>query len=580
MASHSLSVPYLLLPSIHQTHLIDDDNDLITVDRSIFNLLENRRYERKNILNGSHVGAWCVCSSHGWIILLDQNGILLLLNPSSSTTINLPPLFLLFLHPFLTFFFQVFIKHTSLMMIIILLPRYEWKNILNGSHVGAWCVGSSHGWIILLDQNGILLLLNPSSSTTINLPPLPLSFLHPVTYSYFAEYLRKIFIVKAILMFFSSSSSYTLAIIYVPYLLLPSIHQTHLIDDDNDLITVDRSIFNLLENRRYERKNILNGSHVGAWCVGSSHGWIILLDQNGILLLLNPSSSTTIILPPLLLSFLHPVTYSYFVEYLRKIFIVKVILMFCSSSSSYTLAIIYGSDCKIAYCNSTTWVEISHDKQSYCDIVLKNNYLFALTQDGFIEVWDVCGQIPERFYTLAIIYGFDCKIAYCNSTIWVEISHDKQSYCDIVFSNNYLSALTQDGFIEVWNVCGQIPKRLTLLTPTVEPSDEEDKPYFGDKFSTKLYLVVSEEEILLVTRFIGNFVNDDGLVVEEDLLSYENIQPLIYPYRTKYFIVYKLDIRYNKWEKMNSLDDKILFLGANESVSMNAQACLGGEAND
>nr|XP_025662099.1 uncharacterized protein LOC112757756 [Arachis hypogaea] len=183
-------------------------------------------------------------------------------------------------------------------------------------------------------------------------------------------------------------------------------------------------------------------------------------------------------------------------------------------------------------------------------------------------------------YTLAIIYGFDCKIAYCNSTIWVEISHDKQSYCDIVFSNNYLSALTQDGFIEVWNVCGQIPKRLTLLTPTVEPSDEEDKPYFGDKFSTKLYLVVSEEEILLVTRFIGNFVNDDGLVVEEDLLSYENIQPLIYPYRTKYFIVYKLDIRYNKWEKMNSLDDKILFLGANESVSMNAQACLGGEAND
>ncbi|XLU62206.1 hypothetical protein S245_021415 [Arachis hypogaea] len=304
----------------------------------------------------------------------------------------------------------------------------------------------------------------------------------------------------------------------VPYLLLPSIHQTHLIDDDNDLITVDRSIFNLLENRRYERKNILNGSHVGAWCVGSSHGWIILLDQNGILLLLNPSSSTTIILPPLLLSFLHPVTYSYFVEYLRKIFIVKVILMFCSSSSSYTLAIIYGSDCKIAYCNSTTWVEISHDKQSYCDIVLKNNYLFALTQDGFIEVWDVCGQIPERL--------------------------------------------------------------LTLLTPTVEPSDEEDKPYFGDKFSTKLYLVVSEEEILLVTRFIGNFVNDDGLVVEEDLLSYENIQPLIYPYRTKYFIVYKLDIRYNKWEKMNSLDDKILFLGANESVSMNAQACLGGEAND
>ncbi|KAL4307448.1 hypothetical protein AHAS_Ahas16G0279300 [Arachis hypogaea] len=65
MTSHSLSVPYLLLP-------------------------KNRCYEWKNILNG-HVGTWCVGSSHGWIILLDQNGILLLLNPSSSTTINLPP---------------------------------------------------------------------------------------------------------------------------------------------------------------------------------------------------------------------------------------------------------------------------------------------------------------------------------------------------------------------------------------------------------------------------------------------------------------------------------------------------------
>ncbi|KAL4286472.1 hypothetical protein HN51_054057 [Arachis hypogaea] len=159
----------------------------------------------------------------------------------------------------------------------------------------------------------------------------------------------------------------------VPYALLPSLQQTHLIDDD-DPITVDRSIFSLSEKKLYEWKNTLKG-HVGEWCVGSSHGWIILLDQNGVPLLLNSSSSTTINIPPLPLSFLHPVTYSYFAEYLRKTFIVKAILMCCSSPSSYILAIIYGSNYKIAYCNSATWVELSDDKQSYCDIVFSNNYL-------------------------------------------------------------------------------------------------------------------------------------------------------------------------------------------------------------
>ncbi|XP_015934514.1 probable F-box protein At4g22060 [Arachis duranensis] len=302
----------------------------------------------------------------------------------------------------------------------------------------------------------------------------------------------------------------------VPYAILPSIQQTHLIDDDDDPITVDRSIFNLAEKKRYEWKNMLK-DHVGAWCIGSSHGWIGFLDQNGVPFLLNPSSSTTINLPPLPLSFLHPLTYSYFAEHLRKTFIAKAILMCYSSPSSYTLAIIYGCNYKIAYCNSTTWVELSNDRQSYCDIVFSNNHLYALTQDGSIEVWNISGPVPTR---------------------WI------------------------------------------FLTPTMEVNYEEEKPYFGDNFSTNLYLVVSGEDILLVKRFIGNFVNDDGLVVEEgDLLSSEDTQPLICPYRTKYFTVYKLDIEDKKWKKMKSLHDKILFLGANESVSMDAKACLGCEAN-
>ncbi|MED6107339.1 hypothetical protein PIB30_012988 [Stylosanthes scabra] len=303
----------------------------------------------------------------------------------------------------------------------------------------------------------------------------------------------------------------------LPYALLPSIQPPHDIDDDDDPSTVNRSILSLSEKKRYEWKNMLQG-HVGTWCVGSSNGWIVFLDQKGVPILLHPLSSTSINLPPLPRAFLQPVSYSYFAEHLRKSFITKAILMCSSSPSSYILAIIFGTDYKIAYCKSATWVKLPDEKQSYCDIVFRDNYLYALTQRGNVEVW---------------------------------------------------------------NICGKSPKRMFLVTTTMESNYEEEQPYLGDKFSRNLYLVASSaEEIFLVMRFIGNFVNDDGLVVEEgDLLSDEDTQPLICPYRTKYFTVYKLDIAIKKWKKVRSLPDKVLFLGANESVSMDAKACLGFEAN-
>ncbi|MED6218814.1 hypothetical protein PIB30_030136 [Stylosanthes scabra] len=304
----------------------------------------------------------------------------------------------------------------------------------------------------------------------------------------------------------------------VPYALLPSIQPPKDMDDDDDPSTVNRSILSLSEKKRYEWKNMLKGL-VGTWCVGSSNGWIVILDQKGVPILLHPPSSTSINLPPLPRAFLQPVSYSYFAEHLRKSFITKASLMCSSSPSSYILAIIFGAHYKIAYCKSATWVKLPDD--------------------------------------------------------------NKQSYCDIVFRDNYLYALTQCGNVEVWNICVQSPKRLFLVTPTMESYYEEEKPYLGDKFSRNLYLVASSaEEIYLVRRFIGDFVNEDGVVVEEgDLLSSEDTQPLICPYKTKYFTVYKLDMGIKKWKKVTSLPDKVLFLGANESVSMDAKACLGFEAN-
>ncbi|RYR33311.1 hypothetical protein HN51_032647 [Arachis hypogaea] len=125
--------------------------------------------------------------------------------------------------------------------------------------------------------------------------------------------------------------------------------------------------------------------------------------MNEVLLLLNFSSSTTINLSPLPLLFLHYVAYSYFAEYLRKTFIVKTIMMCYSSPSNYILAIIYGSNYKIVYCNSTTWIKLSDDKKSYCDIVFSNNYLYVQTQDSCIEVWNICEKILKRSILLTPI---------------------------------------------------------------------------------------------------------------------------------------------------------------------------------
>lgn len=308
-----------------------------------------------------------------------------------------------------------------------------------------------------------------------------------------------------------------MAYLSVPYAILPSIQQTDVdLDDDGNTSSIHRSILSVFKNKRYEWNNMFKNL-AGAWCIGSSHGWLVLLDTKATPLLLNPSSSTCIHLPPFPPAFLHPVTQSYFIQYLRKIFIVKAALMHSSSPRNCILAIIYGCHCKLALCKSSTWVKLSDAKRYYYDIVFKNNYLYALAEDGSIEGWDVSQLVPRK---------------------------------------------------------------ILEVRPTMEIDEKEDREFPKELFSMQLYLVMSGEEILLVKRYIGNFVNEDGVAVDEGcLLSSEDTHPLLCPYRTKHFSVYKLDYIKINWEKMKSLKGRILFLGANESVSIPVQALHGCEAN-
>ncbi|KAE9601720.1 hypothetical protein Lal_00040592 [Lupinus albus] len=310
-----------------------------------------------------------------------------------------------------------------------------------------------------------------------------------------------------------------MAYLSVPYAILPSLHQKDIDLDDDNISTINRSIFSLLDNKRYEHKNMFKNLD-DAWCVGSSNGWIVVLDKNAKPFIVNLFSGMHIHFPSFPHVFIHPVSKTYFINNLRKSFVVKAVLNHSSPS------------------------------------------------------------LDDKNYILAIIYGCYCKLAFCcKSSTWVELSDAKYSYCDIVFNNNYLYALAQDGSIEVLDVCQQNPRKILHVEPTMEIDEQEEKEFPRDLFSSQLYMVLSGREILLVKRYVGNFVNEDGAVVYEgDLLSDEDTQPLICPYRTKHFSVYALTNR-TKWEKVTSLEDRVLFVGANESTSMWVQALPGSEGN-
>ncbi|CAL0325624.1 unnamed protein product [Lupinus luteus] len=312
-----------------------------------------------------------------------------------------------------------------------------------------------------------------------------------------------------------------MACLSFPYAILPSLQQTHSDlqgQDGGDTILLHRSIFSVLDNKCYEWKNMFKNL-AGAWCVGSSHGCLVLLDNKATPFILKLSSLLCTQFPPFPPPFLHPLSEANFVTYMRKMFVIKAVLNRSPSrdDSNYILAIIYGCHSKLAFC--------------------------------------------------------------CKSSTWVEISYAKRSYYDIVLNNNYLHALAQDGSVEVWDLCEEVPRKILYVKPTMEINEQEDKEFPRDLFSTQLYMVLSGGEVLLVKRYIGNFVNEDGRVLYEgDLLSEDDTQPLICPYRTKHFSVYTL-LNGTKWEKVTSLHDRVLFLGANESISVPIQALQSCEAN-
>ncbi|XP_034686609.1 F-box protein At2g26160-like [Vitis riparia] len=295
-----------------------------------------------------------------------------------------------------------------------------------------------------------------------------------------------------------------------PWLLLPCgpvEEEEH--DDEGEL---GISFSNLGEKKK--QRDVCGEIYEGC-CVGSSHGWLVLLDKTANLSVFNPFLGAQIQVGSLKEGLEFTDVDACTVKEDPRAFVPKAIVMFDYKKNKDGVVLIYGSRKKLAFCRY---------------------------RDG-------------RFMDL-------------------EGAH--QPYHDIICYDDVVCALSDTGSVEVWDISGSFPTKIMDMEPPFPLKTANFGRSFRDLYSIHFYLVESCGELLFIVRFIGEFANGDGKPVREaDLLGDEDIQPKIRPYKTLLFHVYRLDRYKIKWVEMESLGDQVVFLGGNHSMSLRVGDCPG-----
>ncbi|XP_059631654.1 putative F-box protein At4g22180 [Cornus florida] len=272
-------------------------------------------------------------------------------------------------------------------------------------------------------------------------------------------------------------------------------------------------LYNFTEKKVY--KQMMNiPEHLGN-CKGSSHGWLILLDQEAFPHIFNPFLGARIQLP--LFEVRKTSLHCFFVRDIKKVVLSSDPIQ---SKNNYWVGVIYGViDPKLAFWKygDSEWTALDGADHAYCDIISHHDHIIALGETASVEIWDFNNSVPAKKMQIEPIFP------------------EKR--------------------VEFENSLGD------------------------DLYTIQSYIVESKGDLLLIVRYIGNHVRWDGVVVHEaDLLDEEN-QCCICSHLTKLFHVYKLDFSQKTWEQLASIgDDRVLFLGRNQSGSHSAKgfpSCKG-----
>ncbi|XVF38547.1 hypothetical protein REPUB_Repub20aG0111200 [Reevesia pubescens] len=327
----------------------------------------------------------------------------------------------------------------------------------------------------------------------------------------------------------------------MPWLILPSKEQVEGGDDINVNNNAYNGFLNLGENQVYNLKTIPKELRESC-CIGSSNGWLVFLQEKAIPFLFNPFKQVKVQLPSVdrllgLSTMERNMDGEYELEYFNK-----------------------DSRFGFKFCG----------KQQ--------------VRECFIQKAILTGQpdCNNRNYGLILLYNNGEDIAYHQSgdNYWTVLDVSHPPYQDIICHENYLYALSEKDYIEVWDVKGGcVKKKFDRVVPFPDKSLAKANS-FGDLCTCRYYLVKSCEDLLLVVRYIGYYVDWDGTLVHEaDLLTDYSTHPKVCPYRTCLFHVYKLDLNELKWIEMESLGDRALFLGGNQSASVSTQSFANCENN-
>ncbi|XP_019165737.1 PREDICTED: uncharacterized protein LOC109161704 [Ipomoea nil] len=271
--------------------------------------------------------------------------------------------------------------------------------------------------------------------------------------------------------------------------------------------------------------------------IGSSHGWLILLDETSEPYLLNPFNQSQIQLP-------EKITFPHINRVTSKCW--------------------RGGECLCVEYTSgfTRWFDPTEDKSPLLSI--KKAILSA-------------NPSTHKDFLVAVIYGENSRIAYCRNgdNEWSAIQDgDSDPYYDIACSDDddLLYALGKNVSVEIWDLMfpgSSTLKKMGTLYPRMFLETMKDYP--GTLYARKFYLVpcAKSGQIFFVVRYVGEFVTSDGKVVydaEADDDQYPH--PMVCPYKTINFHVYCLDTTTLTWKAVKSLNNLALFLGGNHSVSM------------
>ncbi|KAF8014328.1 hypothetical protein BT93_H0235 [Corymbia citriodora subsp. variegata] len=185
------------------------------------------------------------------------------------------------------------------------------------------------------------------------------------------------------------------------------------------------------------------------------------------------------------------------------------------------------------------------------------------------------------------IFGTESKLGFCRCKeiggvgVWTELAGNDASFSDVTFYQGTLFALCDDGFVDVWDFNRDHPMKIMEIKASFPQKSAEVEDALGDICFANTYLVEAAGEILLLVRFTGNFVNEHGVPVEEDdyFLTEEDERNLASAYRTLYFHVYVLDMNREEWVWLDSIGDQAVFVGGSHSRSVSAWDFPELEAN-